>query len=280
LTLEKDGAVAEVYLYGATVTKYKTASGKDLIWVSSTAKLDGTKAIRGGIPLVFPQFGAPIKEMAQHGFARNNKWTYVGTKDEPGFTAIVLTLTNEQATHEAWKFPYKLTFTVKVGATKLITDYCVENTGPEAFPFQSLQHTYLAVGDISQTTVAGLKGERFLDKTAADPTVLVTETRESADLKEFTDRVYVGKGGEILVQCPTGKILVKGTASRPDLDNMVVTSDTVMWNPWDEKAKGMNDFDDEGYKNMLCIEPGLVSGFHSLPPKASMCLQQWLELVE
>ena len=43
-----------------------------MIFVASKAKLDGTKAIRGGIPICFPAFGAwPFG--AQHGFARNSK---------------------------------------------------------------------------------------------------------------------------------------------------------------------------------------------------------------
>ena len=39
---------------------------------SKKAKLDGTKAIRGGIPVCFPQFG-PWEFGAQHGFARVSK---------------------------------------------------------------------------------------------------------------------------------------------------------------------------------------------------------------
>jgi D-hexose-6-phosphate mutarotase len=31
-------------------------------------------AIRGGVPLVFPQFGQPQKTMASHGFARISHW--------------------------------------------------------------------------------------------------------------------------------------------------------------------------------------------------------------
>ena len=32
----------------------------------------------------------------------------------------------------------------------------------------------------------------------------------------------------------------------------------VVWNPWIEKAKGMADFDDEEYHNMICVEAGSV----------------------
>ena len=42
-------------------------------------------------------------------------------------------------------------------------------------------------------------------------------------------------------------------------------TDTVVWNPWDEKAKGMADFaPDDGYKKMICVESGSVSGWQTL----------------
>merc|ERR1719210_2777409 len=119
--LEHQGAVCEYYLYGATVTKFTTASGRDLIWVSSTAKLDGTKAIRGGIPLVFPQFGQPIAAMAQHGFARNNIWKVAKAAEvnADGQMEVTLSLDQSMATHEAWAFPYELQFIIKLAAEKL-----------------------------------------------------------------------------------------------------------------------------------------------------------------
>lgn len=41
----------------------------------------------------------------------------------------------------------------------------------------------------------------------------------------------------------------------------------VVWNPWIEKAKGMADFEPkDGYKNMLCVEPGAVATWQVLEP--------------
>ena len=60
-----------VYYYGATITSWSVDS-KEKLFLSQKAVLDGTKAIRGGIPLVFPQFG-PGK-LPQHGFARVSKY--------------------------------------------------------------------------------------------------------------------------------------------------------------------------------------------------------------
>lgn len=79
------GAAAEIRLFGATVTSWKATekSGGELIerlFVSSKAILDGSKAIRGGIPVVFPCFGPPEhpdhSKLPQHGFARNEFWAF------------------------------------------------------------------------------------------------------------------------------------------------------------------------------------------------------------
>ena len=43
-----------VHLFGATVTSWKLANGEEQLFLSEKAHLDGSKPIRGGIPLVFP----------------------------------------------------------------------------------------------------------------------------------------------------------------------------------------------------------------------------------
>jgi glucose-6-phosphate 1-epimerase len=48
------GESIEVLLYGATIISWKDAKGNEKLWLSDAAKLDGSKAVRGGIPLVFP----------------------------------------------------------------------------------------------------------------------------------------------------------------------------------------------------------------------------------
>jgi glucose-6-phosphate 1-epimerase len=288
------GGVCEVYLFGATVTKFTTDSGREVIWLSSTAKLDGTKAIRGGIPLVFPHFGQPIKEMAQHGFARNNTWKikeYPANKQEPGgrvssdsvWVQCILSLDNTMATHEAWPHPYELQLVIKLFPKKLITEYVVTNTGDAPFRFQSLQHTYLEVQDIGATSIYGLDGGRFMDKTSENPSDRNIDPRSKATIGEFTDRVYTNLTGRegVVVATPNGDVRITGSGELT-VDDMLrnSTCDVVMWNPWAEKAAGMADFDDEGYKRMLCIEPGVVSDFHVLPPKASFNLKQILDTAE
>lgn len=275
------GSVCEVYLYGATVTKFVSASGRDVLWVSSTAKLDGTKPIRGGIPLVFPQFGQPIKEMPQHGFARNSTWTVSECAD----SSVTLTLDSGTATHEAWPHPYRLELLVTLCAESLMTKLIVNNTGDAPFEFMDLQHTYFNIGDISQTSVSGFQGSRFLDKTSSDPEKMNDDARQIADVDQFVDRVYVPMADQPLkdpltIISPLGNLLVhKSAVSKSKSGTCELLVDIVMWNPWAEKAQGMGDFDDEGYKCMLCVEPGLVSCFQSLAPGGSVELTQIVETI-
>ena len=81
------GASAEILLYGATVISWKSGSvanpqPTERLFVSGKAALDGSKPVRGGIPVVFPCFGAPSHpehaKLGQHGFARSEIWTFDG----------------------------------------------------------------------------------------------------------------------------------------------------------------------------------------------------------
>lgn len=48
------GESVTVHLFGATVTSWKLANGQEQLFLSEKTHLDGSKPIRGGIPVVFP----------------------------------------------------------------------------------------------------------------------------------------------------------------------------------------------------------------------------------
>lgn len=71
------------------------------------------------------------------------------------------------------------------------------------------------------------------------------------------DRVYKA------IKQDTTSIVVDG---KPSLDVVRDSlEDSVVWNPWIEKSKGMGDFEPkEGYKKMVCVEVGAVNGWQKL----------------
>lgn len=48
------GESATVNLHGATVTSWNSADGAERLFLSEKAVFDGSKPIRGGIPICFP----------------------------------------------------------------------------------------------------------------------------------------------------------------------------------------------------------------------------------
>ena len=68
------GESIEVLLYGATIISWKSG-GLENLFLSDKAILDGSKAVRGGIPLVFPvgrsnDFPSPSPDERPEGHAR------------------------------------------------------------------------------------------------------------------------------------------------------------------------------------------------------------------
>lgn len=47
---------------------------------------------------------------------------------------------------------------------------------------------------------------------------------------------------------------------------VVVIIYSVVWNPWDKKAKAMADFGDDEYKHMLCVEAAAIEKSITLKP--------------
>ena len=133
----------------------------------------------------------------------------------------------------------------------------VRNQGKESFEFQMLLHSYFSVPDISKTAITGLGSVTYIDKM-----LNATEQQQTDPRIKITgevDRVYKS------IKQDTTSIVVDG---KPHLD--VVRDnleDSVVWNPWIEKAKGMGDFEPkDGYKNMVCVEVGAVDGWQKLEP--------------
>ncbi|KAB2604879.1 glucose-6-phosphate 1-epimerase [Pyrus ussuriensis x Pyrus communis] len=71
---EPTGSSAEVLLYGGQVVSWKNERREELLFMSSKATWKPPKAIRGGIPVCFPQFGN-LGSLEQHGFAKNRLWS-------------------------------------------------------------------------------------------------------------------------------------------------------------------------------------------------------------
>jgi glucose-6-phosphate 1-epimerase len=115
---------------------------------SDQAIFEHGKAIRGGIPVVWPQFGPG--PLPQHGFARVKTWR-VGEKNTSGDVSVELYLSNDEDTLKLWPHKFNLTLTIRLSEKSLVQELKVDNQDDQAFEFTALYHTYFAVDDIKTT---------------------------------------------------------------------------------------------------------------------------------
>ncbi len=245
-------ATGEVYLHGAHVTAWTPAGSDPVIWMSGSSVFADGEPIRGGIPICFPWFGPgrePDLAPPAHGFARLADWRLVSAEEHDDAVTLTLELTEADAAAvpaaAKWPHPFTATLTVTFGR-ELAVALSVENTGGEEVSFEEALHTYLAVSDVRTATVQGLDGAAYLDKAAADGPV---HRRQEGDVTFTgeTDRVYDSEGTAVVVDSGRSIGVVKeGSAN------------TVVWNPWVDKAAAMPDYGDDEWPSMVCVETANV----------------------
>jgi len=234
---------------GATLTSWKV-KGEEMIFVSSIAKRDGSKAIRGGIPLCFPVFGPWDNGKPQHGLARNsNDWIVKEqTVDDNGDANIVMSLSTNENTKKLWEHEFEFTYSVKLTTDQLFLKASVDNKGEKDFELTFCFHTYFRVPKIAGASVRGLSGLTYVDKTQGGK--LVKEENETIHVDSFVDRVYQNAPDNVEVMIDANR---KITLTKENL------RDYVVWNPWQENCEKMGDMDNDGYLSMLCVEAAQAS---------------------
>src|SRR5690349_3489687 len=133
ITLDGPFGRAVVHEHGAHLTSRVPAGHEEAIFTSRQARFDGKAAIRGGVPVIFPQFGPG--SITKHGFARTARWTLDahGTGDD-GAPWARLVLRDDDATRATWPHAFALELVVRVGAALSMT-LRVANTGDAPFAF-------------------------------------------------------------------------------------------------------------------------------------------------
>ncbi|KAF4121735.1 glucose-6-phosphate 1-epimerase [Geosmithia morbida] len=262
------GESIEVLLHGATVLSWKDAAGDEKLWLSEAAKLDGSGAARGGIPIVFPVFGTDaghaVGSLPQHGFARNSRWEFLGKSTTEGTTTAGVKLdfglsseTLDESTRKQWPYSFGLVYSVTLDRDNLNTTLVITNDGDQPFEFQTLLHNYFRVADIESVSVAGVEDSPYIDK--VDSAKTKTQSSGPVTFAGETDSVYTPIKG-------ASNPLVISEAGKPKFriirDNL---DDAVIFNPWIDKSNGMADFAPKGdWKRMVCVEPGSVTKWQTL----------------
>jgi D-hexose-6-phosphate mutarotase len=237
---------AELYLHGAHLTHFQIKDQPPLLFVSQFSRFEKGAPIRGGIPVIFPWFGAREGEPA-HGFARTQLWELREISPlSDGGLSLSLRLPDSPAAALFPKFTaeYRLTFGCTLAAELIVTN----DSQDQEFTFENCLHAYFQIGDITAVSVTGLKGTDYLDK--VDGFSRKTQRAEHLTFSRETDSVYLNTAQPVEIHDSKlqRRIRIEKSGSLS----------TVVWNPWVDKAQEMPDFGNEEYKEMICVEPGNV----------------------
>ncbi|MGH8852951.1 MAG: D-hexose-6-phosphate mutarotase [Telluria sp.] len=229
-----DGAEATITLYGAHLVSWKGADGDERMFLSAKSALDGRKAIRGGVPVIFPQFAEQGSGM-RHGFARVTTWRLddSGVDDDAAWAEFCLAQ-GDLPVHlaDAWPHAFALTLRVAVRANQLEMALAVRNLGAAPFPFAAALHTYHLVPDLDAVRIEGIAPDQI-------------------SIDDKLDQVY---------SHVTGRASLATGARTLQLEQAGFL-DAVVWNPGAVDAAALTDMDKDEYRRFVCVEPALLEPY-------------------
>ena len=124
-------------------------------------------------------------------------------------------------------------------------ELAVQNTSPAEFKFEEALHTYYALGDVREISVAGLTGTTYVDKNNFGPQKQV-DSQKPMRFSGPTDRIYQNQ----TAACTIADRLLKRriTIIKENSHSMVV------WNPWSDKIGGFADLSPDDWPKFCCVE--------------------------
>jgi glucose-6-phosphate 1-epimerase len=245
------GDTLRVTLHGAHVLSW-VSGGQERLYLSPQSILDGQAAIRGGVPVCFPQFnqrGPMADRLPKHGFARNLPWQ----ADAPVLSAdsaqLCLHLQDNDRTRAWWPqaFALQAHITLRPGALRISLN--VHNTDNQPLAFSGALHTYLAVPDVTHAQLQGLGGQAEWDAVA-------NTHANAADTLQFAaefDRVYAASVHPLRLN------------NQLQIEQSPSWANTVVWNPAQDLCKRLADMPEDGWRHMLCVEAAQVYEPITLP---------------
>jgi glucose-6-phosphate 1-epimerase len=245
LIIEHQKLNAAFSLHGGHLIHFQLADQAPIIWLSKTAIFDHKKAIRGGVPICWPWFGAADSALGDnlpaHGFARTSKWKVGNIIESTEGVVLELTLSSNENTLALWPFQFELTLKATLG-DNLKLELTTENKSETALTYRSALHTYFNISAPENINVSGLN-EQFYNS-LKDKTLETGNSRLLID--QAIDSIYKKTKQQILLEDKhlQRSLFISNTGNDSE----------VLWTPWVEGAKAFTDMPDDGYQTMLCIE--------------------------
>jgi glucose-6-phosphate 1-epimerase len=254
-----DGSRARISRYGAQLLSWQTADGREHLYLSPNATLDGSSSIRGGVPLCFPQFNQRVigdQPQPKHGFARSHTWQLLHQQASADLAQARFGLSDGPETHRTWRHAFAAEVVVSLSPSGMRVAFELQNRGTLALEFALALHTYFAVDDIRHAQLSGLQGVPYWDGVTQLHSPNHRQTaHEALRFGEPTDSVYPNAPRQLSLMQASGRLNITASASLPDV---------VVWNP----GHSMADMPPDDWQRMLCVEAGAIEQPVRLAPGA------------
>ena len=260
LRLETSRWQAEISLHGGQLLRARAAdSPHPVIWLGSRAQAGPGQAIRGGVPVCWPWFGAsPVPGRPAQGFARLCQWEV--ERLEKDFVRMILT--EDQVSPELCDFPFELRSEIRLGKM-LELSLLMKNTGPESVDITLALHTYLAVGDCEKIRLSGLERVPFTVKGGPEQ----PGESEPLAIRGECCRLYAPHSETVKITDP-----VLHRTLTVEKEN---SHSTLVWNPGAQRAAQIADLAPEEYRQFVCVEANRAgTDFVTLPTNETVAIRQ------
>ena len=239
-----DGATALIADHGAHVLSWVPAEAEEVLFLSGCTAFGPGAAIRGGIPIIFPQF-AERGGGKRHGFARTAQWRHDQVRSDNGRVIVSYRLGHGDVGGNAWPHPFELFYEAAIGGKALELSLTIRNLSSVHWECHAALHTYLRVNSVDAAEVRGLQGHRYADQAGH-----IDGVQQEAVLRIAgeIDRLYPDAGTHVALQDGSRRITAHHFGFR----------DMVIWNPGAEKARLLKDLDMDAASLFLCIEAAAV----------------------
>ncbi len=239
-----DGAEATVLLHGGQIVSWIPAGDQERLYLSPLAVAAEGQAVRGGIPVIFPQF-EQRGPLPRHGLARTRAWQWAEGAERAGVVIGVLRLTDDEQTRALWPHRFEAELSFSLAGLRLDVELAITNTGDTPFTFTAALHTYLLCDDVRRAKLGGLYDVRYVDSLSGK-----TQQQE-IDPFSFAgeiDRIYFDVNGPLSLSTAMGRMAIESEGF----------ADLVVWNPGPDKAAAMTDLPDDDWLRLLCVEGACI----------------------
>jgi len=247
LVIEHQHCNAKVSLHGGQVLSWQPKGQQPVFWLSKSAKYQSDKAIRGGVPLCWPWFGAHHNDLenqaGNHGFARQQSWKIDNIDISEGFVTVVLSWQGDKM-HRLFPISCQLKQTLVFGKD-FNQNLEMVNLSADDVEYTTALHSYFQVSHPQNVKIKQLTTLDFEDKLTGK----FNKAEAFVNGVGPVDRIYHNDKEQ-----PSMRIVDDGWQRVIEITSQNTTQ-WVFWNPGEEVANNMTDIHNNGEQEFVCMEP-------------------------